>query len=60
MSKEKAFDCVKFKNELQNNLLKKSGAKNIREYVEYVNKVAQESSLHKPNVKIALKNANSV
>ena len=46
MNKEKKFDCVKFKNELQKNLLEKSGAKNIKEYVSYVNKVAQNSSLH--------------
>jgi hypothetical protein len=51
MNKEKQFDCVKFKNELQNNLLKKSGAKNIKEYAVYANKVAQESSLHKTNKK---------
>jgi len=31
MNKEKQFDCVKFKNELQKNLLEKSGAKNIQE-----------------------------
>ena len=46
MNKEKKFDCVKFKNELQKNLLEKSGAKNLKEYVSYVNKVAQNSSLH--------------
>jgi hypothetical protein len=47
MNKEKQFDCVKFKNELQANLLKKSGAKNLREYAYYANEVAQKSSLHK-------------
>jgi len=47
MNKEKEFDCVKFKNELQRNLLEKSCAKNLREYVTYVNNVAQNSSLHK-------------
>ncbi len=51
MNKEKQFDCVKFKNELQNNLLKKSGAKNIHEYAAYANEVAQKSSLHKTNIK---------
>jgi len=51
MNNEKKFDCVKFKNELQKNLLKKSGAKNIQEYVTYVNSVAQNSSLHKNNEK---------
>jgi len=49
MNKEKQFDCVKFKNELQKNLLEKSGAKDIREYVKYVNKIAQNSSLSKNN-----------
>ena len=47
MNKEKQFDCVKFKEELQKNLLKNSGAKNLQEYVDYVNKLAQKSSLHK-------------
>ncbi|MDR0289331.1 MAG: hypothetical protein LBI06_00160 [Treponema sp.] len=47
MTKEKQFDCVKFKNELQEKLLKQSGARNLREYAEYANKVAQKSSLHK-------------
>ena len=47
MNKEKQFDCVKFKNELQKNLMEKSGAKNLQEYVSYVNKIAGKSSLHK-------------
>ena len=47
MNKEKQFDCVKFKNELQENLLKNSGAKNLKEYVDYANKIAQKSPLHK-------------
>ena len=47
MNKEKQFDCVKFKNELQNKLLKNSGAKTLQEYVNYVNETAQKSSLHK-------------
>ena len=51
MNKEKQFDCVKFKNELQSNLLKKSGAKNIREYANYVNKIAQKSILCKDKEK---------
>jgi len=53
MNKEKQFDCVKFKNELQKNLLEKSGAHDLREYVAYANKVAEKSSLHKPNKNIA-------
>jgi hypothetical protein len=47
MNEEKQFDCVKFKNELQEKLLKDSGAKNLREYVNYANKISQNSSLHK-------------
>ena len=50
MNKEKQFDCVKFKNELQKRLLEKSGAKNLQEYVAYVNKVALKSELHKEKV----------
>ena len=47
MNKEKQFDCVKFKNELQANLLKKSGARNLREYAQYVNEEAKKSSLYR-------------
>ena len=47
MDKEKQFDCVKFKYELQENLLKKSGAKNLREYVNYANEIYRRSTLHK-------------
>ena len=47
MNEEKSFDCIKFKNELQNNLLEKSDAKNLQEYVDYVNSVAKKSLLHK-------------
>jgi hypothetical protein len=53
MNKEKRFDCVKFKNELQRNLLKNSGAKNLREYADYANKLAQKSSLHKAVNKVS-------
>ena len=51
MNKEKEFDCIKFKYELQEKLLKNSGAKNLREYVSYANKVSQKSSLHKTKEK---------
>jgi len=44
---KKKFDAVKFKNGLQRKLLKNSKAKNLREYVDYVNKVASESSINK-------------
>jgi hypothetical protein len=47
MNEKKEFDCIKFKYELQEKLLKNSGAKNLREYVNYANKIAQESTLHK-------------
>jgi hypothetical protein len=49
MNKKKEFDCVQFKYELQEKTLKNSGAKNLREYAAYVNKIARESSLHNPN-----------
>ena len=52
MNKEKQFDCVKFKNELQEKLLEKSGAKKLQEYAEYANKIAQNSSLHKTSEKL--------
>jgi len=45
--KEKEFDCVKFKEELYLNAWKKSGAANLREYVDYVNREARKSPLHK-------------
>jgi hypothetical protein len=48
----KEFDCIKFKYELQEKLLKSSGAKNLREYVNYANKIAQESTLHKAKEKV--------
>jgi hypothetical protein len=47
MNKEKEFDCVKFKDELQKNLLRRSSAKNLQEYADYVNRLAKESPLHK-------------
>jgi hypothetical protein len=47
MNREKQFDCVQFKNDLQANLLKKSGAKTLREYAKYANEVAKKSSLNK-------------
>jgi hypothetical protein len=47
MNKEKTFDCIKFKYELQEKTLIKSGAKNLHEYIEYVNKTAEKSILHK-------------
>ena len=52
MDKDKRFDCVKFKNELQEKLLNNSKAKDLREYVQYVNKISQKSSLHKIKEKV--------
>ena len=44
---KKNFDCVKFKYELQEKTLKQSGAKSLREYVNYVNNIAKKSTLRK-------------
>ena len=55
MNNERHFDCVKFKNELQEKLIKNSEAKNLTEYVKYVNKVASSSSLHKSFIKSHVK-----
>ena len=45
--KEKDFDCVEFKHKLHRDAYKKSGARNFREYVEYVNARAEKSRLFK-------------
>ena len=47
ITKEKKFDCVEFKHELHRIAYKESGAKNIDEYIDYVNKEALKSSLHR-------------
>ena len=47
MNKKKEFNCVKFKYELQEKTLKHSAAKNLREYVNYVNEIAKKSTLRK-------------
>jgi hypothetical protein len=47
MKRPKKFDCVKFKYELQDKLLKDSGAKDLREYAQYANALAQKSALHR-------------
>jgi hypothetical protein len=46
-TRAKKFDCVEFKHELHRIAYKKSGAKSIGEYVDYVNKAALKSSWHK-------------
>jgi hypothetical protein len=45
MTKDKYFDCVKFKDELFARAWKKSKARNFREYVEYANAQAHKSKL---------------
>ena len=56
MRNKKEFDCIEFKQELFEKAWKKSGAKNLREYVEYVNKHARKSTLfnkqRKANVEV--------
>ena len=47
MNKEKQFDCVKFKNELQENILKKIRSKNLKEYALYANEIASKSTLYR-------------
>ncbi|KZX12099.1 hypothetical protein [Methanobrevibacter filiformis] len=42
MNNEKNLDAMKFKMQLQENAWKKTGAKNLHEYVEYVNKVTNK------------------
>jgi hypothetical protein len=48
---EKSFDCIKFKRQLQENVLKASKAKNSKEFVDFVNKVGKKSSLYRTNKK---------
>jgi hypothetical protein len=43
---EKSFDCVKFKRQLQENVLKASKAKNSKEFIDFVNKVGTKSFLY--------------
>ena len=45
MRKKKEFDCVKFKHELFQKNYKKSGAKNMYEYIEYANADAKRIRL---------------
>jgi hypothetical protein len=47
MNRIKKFDCVEFKHKLQENLYKSSKAKNSKEYMEYINKIALNSPLFK-------------
>jgi hypothetical protein len=47
MSKEKEFDAIEFKRQLQDNVLKRYNVKNSREFMECINKNALKSSLHR-------------
>ncbi|MDR0911861.1 MAG: hypothetical protein LBM96_04575 [Methanobrevibacter sp.] len=49
MNKKKSFDCVEFKNKLQENAWKNSGAKTLREYVDCANNLALKSPLNRIN-----------
>ena len=49
MKLKKKFDCVKFKQELQKRLKKDSGAKNLSEYIKYINEVGTQSPLWNNN-----------
>ena len=44
---QRIVDCVKFKDDLHERLWKKSGAKTLKEYAEYVNKRTSERELSK-------------
>ena len=46
-SKEKTFDAIKFKRQLQENVWKHSKAKNSKEFMEYINKNARKSILYR-------------
>jgi len=42
---KKKFDAVDFKHELQKNLAKNSETEDLKEYMEYINKIALKSPL---------------
>jgi len=44
---KKEFDCIEFKRETHKKNWEKSGAKNLREYVKYVNENVTKSPLWK-------------
>ncbi|GAA5819386.1 MAG: conserved hypothetical protein [Methanobrevibacter sp. CfCl-M3] len=48
-TKEKDFDAIKFKRILQENLWKRSKAKNFKKYIDYVNEVTSKSRVNKYN-----------
>ena len=55
MNKEKEFDCIKFKYELQEKTFKNSEAKSLQEYADYVNKIFEKSPLHKKTTQAEIK-----
>ena len=51
-------DCVEFKHKLHRDAYKKSGARNMNEYIEHVNKVAKKLGLcKKQNNELAITTA---
>ncbi|MDR3291713.1 MAG: hypothetical protein LBT10_06155 [Methanobrevibacter sp.] len=46
-TKEKEFDAMKFKRQLQDNVLKRYNPKNSQELMECINKNALKSPLHR-------------
>jgi hypothetical protein len=50
-SKEKKFDAIKFKRQLQDNVLKRYNPKNSYELMECINKNALKSSLYEKYLK---------
>ena len=47
MKNEKKFDAIKFKRQLQDNVLKRYNPKNSHEFMECINKSASKSPLHR-------------
>ncbi|MDR1997911.1 MAG: hypothetical protein LBQ83_06280 [Candidatus Margulisbacteria bacterium] len=46
-TKTKDFDCIQFKNDLAARAWENSKAKTLREYVDYANREALKSPLHR-------------
>ena len=49
---KKKFDAVEFKHKLQKNLAKNSETEDLKEYMEYINRIALKSPLFKKKWKI--------
>ncbi|GAA5818385.1 MAG: conserved hypothetical protein [Methanobrevibacter sp. CfCl-M3] len=52
-TEKKEFNAIKFKRKLQENVWKNSGAKNLDEYVDYINKRAKKSAMGKNMRKVS-------